>query len=97
MFKSLNRKKMVHFFASKGIKDFKNSKLFWKFYSASIRIKSDCSISALPNAINDGSKCVNDPEAIGNAFIGHFSIYRKVAYVGHIGNMGRKDFHHKKK
>jgi hypothetical protein len=48
MFQSLNRKKMILFFASKGIKDFKNSKLFWKFYSASIRIKSDCFNSALP-------------------------------------------------
>ena len=34
----------------------------------SIRIKSDCFNSALPNAINVDSNCLNDSEAIGNAF-----------------------------
>jgi hypothetical protein len=64
----MNRQKMIKFFAAKGVKDFKNSKQFWKFYSASIRLKSDCFNSVLPTALNNGPDCVNEPEAIGNLF-----------------------------
>jgi hypothetical protein len=41
MFQKLNRIKMTQYYAKKSIKDFKNSKNFWKFYSASIKIRSD--------------------------------------------------------
>ena len=39
-YQSLNRQKMIDYFASKGIKDFKSNKLSWEFYSFSIKIKS---------------------------------------------------------
>ena len=41
MYQSMNRSKMKDYFASKTSKDFKNTKKYWQFYSASIKIKSD--------------------------------------------------------
>ena len=40
-YQTLNRTKMKAYFATKSTNDFKNSKKFWQFYSASIRVKSD--------------------------------------------------------
>ena len=40
-YQTLNRLKIKEYFATKTSKDFKNSKKYWQFYSASIKIKSD--------------------------------------------------------
>jgi hypothetical protein len=41
LFRKLNRLKKTEYYAKKSIKDFKNSENFWKFYSASIKIRSN--------------------------------------------------------
>lgn len=64
---------MISFFANKGIKDFKNSKLFWKFYSASIRIKSGNFNSVLPSVICDGEDLASDPSSICDMFNSFFT------------------------
>lgn len=61
-FQSLNRQKMTQFFFNKGINDFKNNKLFWKFYSSSINIKSDKTKSDIPITIGSST----DPEEVCN-------------------------------
>ena len=38
---SLYEQKIMEYFDKRGINDFKNNKLFWDFYSAFIKIKSD--------------------------------------------------------
>ena len=40
-YQSLNRNKMIDYFKNMKLSDFKNSKNYWQFYSASIRVKSD--------------------------------------------------------
>jgi len=60
---------MINYFKSKSMKDFKNSKKFWQFYSASIKIKSDKSNDRI---ITDSLFCDKiehkNPEEFGSVF-----------------------------
>ena len=69
-YQSLNRQKMIDYFASKGIKDFKSNKLYWEFYSFSIKIKSCVDDDLLPSVFVDSetNDKYADPEKIGNVF-----------------------------
>jgi len=44
---------MIDYLASKGIKDFKSNKLYWEFYSFSIKIKSCVDDDLLPSVFVD--------------------------------------------
>ncbi len=57
---------MIVYFEAKNLNDLKNSKHFWNFYTASIRIISDKSNDILPTSITDDEKFASDPMAIGN-------------------------------
>ena len=48
-YQTLNRNKMIEYFVSKNISDFKNSRQFWEFYTALIRIKSCKSEEIVPS------------------------------------------------
>ena len=72
-FQSLNRMKMINYFSNKGIKDFKNAKKFWDFYSASINLKSNKSESSLPSYFIHNNEEINKPEEIGDLFNTHFT------------------------
>ena len=65
---SLNRIKMKEYFESKNMKNFKNNKLFWEFYSDSIKIKSFNKENSLPNVFVNESVEYSDPHEIGNLF-----------------------------
>lgn len=41
MFECLYEQKLIEYFEKKKTKDFKNSRLFWEFYSSFIKLKSD--------------------------------------------------------
>lgn len=73
-FQSLNRNKMIEYFKTKEIRNFKSSKLFWKFYSASIRVRSDKTSNGNPIVINDcNNNPITDSLTIGNNFNIHFT------------------------
>ena len=61
---------MKEYFASKNSKDFKNSKKYWQFYSASIKIKSDKSANNnLPlQELNCDSSTSTNPDEFCNIF-----------------------------
>ena len=59
---------MIDFFESKQIKDFKNSKLYYEFYSASVKIKSCKTEEFMPNTFIYESYEFSDSEEIGNLF-----------------------------
>jgi hypothetical protein len=65
---SLVRLKMIDYFESKEIKDFKNSKLYYEFYSASVKIKSCKTEEFMPNTFIYESNEFSDSEEIGNLF-----------------------------
>ena len=69
-YQTLNRIKMKEYFATKNSKDFKNSKKFWQFYSASIKIKSDKSANNnLPlQELKCESSTSTNPDEFGNIF-----------------------------
>ena len=69
-YQSLNRSKMKEYFATKTSKDFKNSKKYWQFYSASMKIKSDKSANNnLPlNELKSESNIYTNPDEFGNIF-----------------------------
>ena len=45
MYEDLYERKIMEYFETKGINDFKNNKLCWEFYSVFIKVKSDKSSS----------------------------------------------------
>ena len=59
---------MKEHFNSKGVNDFKNSKKFWTFYSASIKLKSDKSSNSIPDVFFHNDIELNTPEQIGDTF-----------------------------
>ena len=63
-----NRTAMIEYYKDKGMSDFKNSKKFWQFYKASIRIKSDIPASNCPNLIRNGTESATNPEQIADMF-----------------------------
>ena len=67
-YQSLNRQKMIDYYESKGIKDFKNNKLYWEFYSFSIKIKSCKDEDVFPSTFTYQGKEHTGPEEIGNLF-----------------------------
>ena len=60
--------KIKDYFANKNIKDFKNYKLYWEFYSASIKVKSCKSEEVLPSVFIHDNNEYNTPEEIGCIF-----------------------------
>jgi len=59
---------MKDYFESKKIKDFKNSKLYWEFYSSSIKIKSSKTEDFMPTVFMFEDTEYTDPAEIGNVF-----------------------------
>ena len=78
-FQSLNRKKMIHYFESKQIKNFKNSKKFWQFYKSSIKLKSDVSTSDMPTTMTNGDQSVSTFEDIASMFNSFFTSISSVS------------------
>ena len=68
LYQSQKRIKMTNYFKSKSkISDFKNSKSYWKFYSASIATKSDKSSDNLIS-LNVNNKLITNPKQISDSF-----------------------------
>jgi len=59
---------MKDYFKNKSAKDFKNSKLFWRFYSSSIKIKSEKSGQKEINLLKDGESSAADSASICDMF-----------------------------
>ena len=78
-FQSLNRKKMIIYFESKQIKDFKNSKKFWQFYKSSIKLKSDVSSSDMPTTMTNGDQSASTFEDIASMFNSFFTSISSVS------------------
>jgi hypothetical protein len=64
---------MIEYFKSQKSNDFKNSKLFWQFYSTYINVKSDRTLSTSINSIKRGDIVADNPCAISNLFNVHFT------------------------
>jgi hypothetical protein len=64
---------MIEYFKSQKSNDFKNSKLFWQFYSTYINVKSDRTLSTSINSIKRGDIVADNPYAISNLFNVHFT------------------------
>ena len=64
---------MINYFESKSIKDFKNSKLFWQFYSASINIKSSKQIDQNSITIEYENQLISEPHLVGDIFNNFFT------------------------
>jgi len=79
IFQSLNRKKMILYFESKQIKDFKNSKKFWQFYKSSIKLKSDVSSSDMPSTMTNGDQSATTPDDIAKMFNSFFTSISSVS------------------
>jgi hypothetical protein len=75
-FQSLNRSKMTDYFKNKGTKDFKNSKKFWKFYSASIKLKSDLSDCSLPSNFVQNNEVFDEPKKNRQSFQCSFYFFK---------------------
>jgi hypothetical protein len=65
--------KIIDYFKCKNINDFKNSKLFFKFYSKFYVIKSDKSNVNIPKSITNGSITKSNPKDISNLFNTYFT------------------------
>jgi hypothetical protein len=65
---SLEREKMKDYFRSKKITDFKSNKLYWKFQSTFIKIKSSKTDDFTPNTFLHGELEYEDPVEISNLF-----------------------------
>ena len=70
---SLERKKMKDYFSSKKISDFKNNKLYWEFYSSSIKVKTCKTDNITSNYFLHEEREYTDPEEIGNVFNSFFT------------------------
>ncbi len=78
-FQALNRKKMIEYFDSKQIRDFKNSKKFWQFYKSSIKLKSDVSSSDMPTTMTNGDQSASTFEDIASMFNSFFTSISSVS------------------
>jgi len=78
-FQSLNRSKMVAYFKSKGVKDFKNSKKFWQFYKSSIKLRSDVSSDDCPSTMKNGDESASTPDDITTLFNTFFTTIESVS------------------
>lgn len=76
-----NRRAMTDYFKTQSISDFKNSKKFWQFYKASIRIKSDIPVSTCPSAIKVDNVVISSPDAIANSFNLFFTSIKSTSTV----------------
>ena len=72
-FESLKRSKMCAYFNTKSIKDFKNSKLFWKFYSSSIKTKNSDDDRDFPDYLIINDDKIDDKSEMPDAFNSFFS------------------------
>jgi transcription elongation factor Elf1 len=64
-----NREAQSEYYKSKQITDFKNSKKFWDYYKASIRVKSDLPASFLPTRIvNEDGRVLSSPSDVADGF-----------------------------
>jgi hypothetical protein len=69
----LLNEKMITYFKNKSTKDFKNSKKFWQFYSATVKLKSFGINQSMATTISNGEETFDDPEKISNLFTIHFT------------------------
>ena len=65
---ALKRLKMKNFFNNKNSKDFKNTKQYWKFYSTSIKIKSDKTKADSNITLKEDGQYFSDPAVVANKF-----------------------------
>lgn len=70
---SLIRSKMIEFFEQKRMSDFTNSKLFYRFYHPSIKMKSDKSSLIVPECINNGQYETSEVSEMPNLFNSYFT------------------------
>lgn len=69
VYESVYEQKLIEYFEKKGINDFKNSRLFWEFYSSFIKIKSDKSnTSSIPTTMTKNELTFNGYEQICEGF-----------------------------
>jgi hypothetical protein len=77
-----NRIAYIEYYKSKGMSDFKNSKKFWDFYRASIRVKSDIPATSMPNRIfGDVGQLLTTPAEVANSFNGFFTSIKSSSTV----------------
>ena len=68
-YEHLYEKKLIEYFDKKGVNDFKNSKLFWDFYSSFINLKSDKSNSnSIPTSLIMNGSLLNGYDQISDGF-----------------------------
>ena len=78
----LLRQKRTDFYISKSAKDFKSSRLFWDFYSSSIKTKrGKCKESNVPNKIRADQSTFTKHGEIANKFSEHFSAYNSSSSI----------------
>ena len=81
-YQSLNRKKTKEFFAKKEMKDFKNNKKYYEFYSASIKIRSDKTSNPNQITIEQDNDLISDPEKVGGIFNSFFTTISSCSLAG---------------
>ena len=71
-YQTLKRNKMIDYFKTKSkINDFKNSKMYWRFYSSSINMKSSLSKKDEQITLLVNDQTIDEPHSIANTF-NHF-------------------------
>ena len=83
-YNQLNKIKMINYFKDKAPNDFKNSKKFWQFYSATIKLKSSKDNQASSTSMNNGDEFANDPGSISNLFNIFFTSLSSNSTANHI-------------
>ncbi|CAF0933168.1 unnamed protein product [Brachionus calyciflorus] len=64
---------MTSYFKKKSVKDFKNSKLFWKFYSTSVKTKNSDTNTNFPDFLIENGNEIPKQSDMPNVFNSHFS------------------------
>lgn len=83
LYYNLYNDKMVLYFRDKSIRDFKNSKKFWEFYSSYIKIKSDKSSQQRINSIKNGPTSADSDFEISNLFNSFFTSLKSSSTINH--------------
>jgi hypothetical protein len=73
LFNSTKNEKIINYFKTKNLHDFKNNKCFWKFYSNYYKLKSDKSNILITDHIVCDDIYESEPEKISNLFNHHFT------------------------
>ena len=80
-------KNITDYFRTKNIKDFKNMKDYWNFYAAHVPLKSDKSVSNLPQALKIDGIEINDQYQMANEFNTFFTNLASTSKSNHLNCM----------